>query len=593
MPDSRELNLLRRLGRQLLSEWKVTEEPADVFVVGTFNLELLPPLLAEALHRRGLKHRVGLADFGQLAQAFHDPNSSLYAARPSAVLAVVAAEDWLSPLIERPARFDESAQRGFVHERAADLEGCLDAMFARLPTTVCYLATIGPIVAPGAAVFDSHSPHSGLAACRLFWERLREFASRNRRLIIVDWNWHCGETGRQNAVDDRLWYAARMRLSEAGAADLADLSAEHFAAYAGSFRKVAVLDLDNTLWGGVVGEVGWQNVQLGNEGVGLAYQDFQRELLRWYDQGVLLAVCSKNNPADAWEVFDRNAEMILKREHLAAAVVNWEDKAANCRSLAAQLNLSLDALVFFDDNPAERAWLRQVEPRIEVAELPDDPALRPSFLKRRRFFPRLGVTSEDLNRTTMYRAEASRAELRSKSTDLSEFLQSLEQRLTIETLSNASTARAAQLCLRTNQFNFTNRRYTEAELSAAAKDPNAAAVVVRLADRFGDHGLTGFALLRFDEDRGRLDSFLLSCRILGRRVEHALLGRLFDMVLARGHRCLEGRLLRTDKNVPAAQFLDSIGITCDESGRFTLTAEHRPRLDVPEIQLVPQSPGET
>lgn len=585
MIDPSELRRRRRRGRELSATAPPGEAAPTVFVAGTFNLDLLPPLLAEALERCGVGGRVQSGEFGQLAQTLLSPNSKLYEAAPRAVVIVVAAEDLWAPLVERPAQFTAESQAAFVTERVGELQAWLDALLERLPAAVCYLVTLGPRFAPGASVLDADSPQSGWTACRQGWTALREYAARRERIVTIDADRHLHEAGLAAVVDERLWYAARMRLSESGLAELADVTARHAAAYAGKIRKVAVVDLDNTLWGGVVGEVGWENIQLGNEGVGLAFQDFQRELLKWHDQGVLLAVCSKNNPDDAWQAFERHPEMILRREHLAAAVVNWTDKATNLQALAAELNLSTDSFTFFDDNPAERTWIAQTMPEVQVPELPDDPALRPSYVRRGGFFARLRVTAEDARRTEMYQAERSRTALKSQAGTVEDYLRSLEQELVIQPLSASTLARIAQLCQRTNQFNFTQRRYVEAELDVLRRDPQAAGYVLRLRDRFGDHGVIGFAAVRFAGDRAELDSFLLSCRVLGRRVEHAVLSALRRAAIERGAARFAGRFVPTAKNVPAAEFLASIGAVRDADQRFVLDDAVAAKLQTPEITV--------
>ena len=190
----------------------------------------------------------------------------------------------------------------------------------------------------------------------------------------MDWDYFACRNGWASFCDDRLWYLGRMRLNPLGLASLADLVAEYLAAFRGATRKVVAVDLDNTLWGGVVGEVGVQGIVLGNEGLGLAFQDCQRELLKWHDSGTLLAVCSKNNPEDALAVFDQHPDMILKREHFAAVRINWQDKATNLREIAAELDLGIDSFVFLDDNPVERGWISKALPEVAVPSLPTDPA---------------------------------------------------------------------------------------------------------------------------------------------------------------------------------------------------------------------------
>jgi FkbH-like protein len=395
--------------------------------------------------------------------------------------------------------------------------------------------------------------------------------------VVVDWEWHARALGSANFSDQRLWYLARMRLNPLGLAALADLLARHVRAGAGSACKVAAIDLDGVLWGGVVGESGLKAIVLGGDGIGLAYQDFQRELLRLRDLGVLLALCSKNNPQDVREVFEQHPAMVLRPEHCAAERVNWRDKASNLREIAAELNLGLDSFVFLDDNPIERDWVRKALPDVVVPELADDPAERPLALRTAPHFQRLVSTDADRGRAGAYQTERRRRELATTAVSFEEFLGLLEQRATIEPVDEATLARAAQLCQRTNQFNLTSRRYTVAQLEAMLQDEDVELYTLSVSDRFGDSGITGLAILSLDEDRADIDTFLMSCRVLGRRLEQTLLAFLAERADARGARHLVGHFQPTAKNAQAADFYPANGFYSADERTFHLDlASQRP-----------------
>jgi FkbH-like protein len=318
------------------------------------------------------------------------------------------------------------------------------------------------------------------------------------------------------------------------------------------------VDLDDTLWGGVVGEVGAGGITIGVEGVGLAFADLQRELLRLQHHGVLLVMCTKNDPEYALAAFD-HPEMILRREHFVAERVNWRDKATNLREMARELGLGLDAFVLLDDNPRERDWVRQALPQVVVPELPDDPTERPAFVARIPSFATLAVTDDDRRRTASYYAQGERRQAQSGARSFDDYLASLDQRVTLEPLSERTLPRAAQLCQKTNQFNLLTRRHTQGDLERMLADPAHDVLTVSVADRFGDSGITGVTVVRIVDDQAEIDTLLLSCRVLGRRVEDAVLAVLVRRARERGARTLCGRYAPTERNGQVATFYPERG----------------------------------
>jgi FkbH-like protein len=588
-----ELAQRKKRGQLLLSQGSPGAPALNVAVLPSFNLDTLPPYLLEALDRRGLPPaRAWVGPFGQVAQTVLDSDSGLYAFRPHVVALVPAAEDLLGPLFERPGGLTREAQQGLVEERLAEVEGLVRRLLDALPDATVMVVPFGAERAPGTQVLCPCSPDRGQEAVARFLDGLRRLATLSPRARVADWDWHARSAGWAALQDPRLWYLARMRLGPVGVAGLADFLAEHVAAERGKVRKVAVLDLDNTLWGGVVGEDGLEGLVLGNEALGLAFQDFQRELLKWHDAGVVLALCSKNNEPDALAVFAEHPGMVLKREHFAAARVNWKDKVENLQELAEELNLGLDSFVFLDDNPVERGWVARALPEVLVPELPPDPAERPAFLRAGGFFPRLRVTDTDRSRVQSYRALQKRQELRAQSASLEDFLLSLGQEVEVRPLGPATLARSAQMTQRTNQFNLTTRRYTAADLERMMNDPLCEVFTLSVRDRYDDSGITGLAVLRRQGEDWAVDSLLLSCRVLGRRIEDAFLAFLAGWARARGARALLGRYVPTAKNAQVANFYEARGFEpAGEEGLSRLDLAGGPLPQVPRHVLLKAPEG--
>jgi FkbH-like protein len=537
-----------------------------VFVLGTFNLDLFPPFLTEALDRAGIPSYVELAPYGQLTQELANPESALYTATPDAVVIVPAAEDLLASL------YAGSGAAGLGAERVDELERLLAGALDRFSETTFFVVAFGADDVPAPHVLEPLARERGQVDLERFLEGMRALGKISPRVVVVDWEWPA-RAGGAAYRDPRLWYLARMRLNPQGLAALADSVTEHVAASLGLTRKVLAVDLDNVLWGGVAGEVGVGGIELGEDGLGLAYQDLQDELRKLAAAGVVLAVCSKNNPSDVDAIFEAHPAMRLGRDDFAAIRANWDDKASNLRALADELGLGIDSFVFLDDNPVERDWVRTALPEVAVPELPGDPAERPGFVRAAPWFRRLSVTEADAVRTGSYQAQGRRRDLRATAASFEQFLAELAQEVTIEPLQEASLARAAQLAQRTNQFNLSTTRYTAGELEALAGKPSVDAYTVALSDRFGDSGITGLAILRFKEEAAEIDTFLLSCRVLGRRLEDAVLAFLAERARERGARFLVGRYVETPRNEQVRSFYPERGFESDGEGTFRLDLE--------------------
>jgi FkbH-like protein len=329
----------------------------------------------------------------------------------------------------------------------------------------------------------------------------------------------------------------------------------------GLAKKLVVVDLDDTLWGGVVGDVGWENLVLGgHDACGEAFVAFQKGLVALTRRGVAVAVVSKNDEATALEAMRSHPEMIVKPEMLAAHRINWRDKAQNIAEIAAELNLGLQSVVFIDDNPVERGRVGEALPEVLVPDWPRDPTHYPRALEALRCFDTPHVSKEDLARNAMYATERQRSALKNVATSIDEWLASLGLVVRFERIGKANIARAVQLLNKTNQMNLRTRRLSESELLAWEDDPAHEAWAVHVADRFGDAGLTGFFALSCDGDKAKLEDWLLSCRVMGRRVEDTMVWAAASRARERGARSLVIEPIVTKKNKPCIDFFAGAGL---------------------------------
>lgn len=320
-----------------------------------------------------------------------------------------------------------------------------------------------------------------------------------------------------------------------------------------------MVDLDNTLWGGVIGEDGMQGIKLSAEYPGAAYQALQRVMLDLARRGILLAVCSKNNLEDAMEAIETHPGMLLRSKNFAAMRINWTDKAQNLREIAAELNIGIDSLAFMDDNPVEQEQVRAALPEVTVIDMPADPVDYATALRECPAFERLTLSAEDQQRTSFYVAERERSQAEQTFQTKEDFYRYLEQEAEISPVLPATLARISQLTQKTNQFNLTTRRYSEPQIAEMAAKPDWQVLSIRVRDRFGDHGLVGVAITRDEKETCEIDAFLLSCRVIGRTVETALLSYLAQSAAARGRQRLSGWFFPTKKNAPAKEFYSQHG----------------------------------
>ncbi|MBC7519632.1 MAG: HAD-IIIC family phosphatase [Sandarakinorhabdus sp.] len=534
---------------------------AHLGLVGAGTLDLLQAAIVGSALRHRVLATVTLGDYGNAVQDCIDPESPL---READLDLLLIALDHRSIGLDQPQPSADAARQA--------VEGALAtvrAMVAGASASVrggIMVASVVPPVEPLFGSFDAVEPGTVAAMVAAFNAGLVEMA-RAQAIVLVDLAGAAAAVGIDRWQDDRQWHLAKLMIGPDVLPYAADIIARTLAAVRGTTRKCLVLDLDNTLWGGVIGDDGVDGIVIGQgSGHGEAFLAIQRMALALRQRGIILAVCSKNDEDVARAPFRDHPDMVLKEDHIAAFVANWGDKATNLRAIAAALNIGLDALVFLDDNPVERAQVRLELPMVAVPEIGDDPALYPRALAAAGYFEAIAFADDDRVRADAYRANAQRAAFAGTS-DMAGYLASLEMVADVRGFDAVNRARIAQLINKSNQFNLTTRRYTEREVAALEADPALVTLQVRLVDRFGDNGMICVGILRPAGDDGmEIDTWLMSCRVLGRRMEEAMLAQLVAAAKARGAARLIGRYLPTAKNRMVADHYKKLGFALTESG---------------------------
>lgn len=519
--------------------------------------QLLPAIQAAAL-RKGLLLECYTGDYGQYRQELLNPNSELYRFRPDVVL---LALDTPSISLALPLSSSRDPVEDLIDKTVQEWSHLWSLARKAGAAVVHQSLVIPPVHLLGHA--DAQRPAAPTALLQRLNQKTFEVATQ-QGVHLLDLETLAAQVGKHLWCDAPLWHHAKQAITPAFAPLYADHVARILGALRGLSAKCLVLDLDNTLWGGVVGDDGMDHLELGQgTGVGEAFQAFQSFAKDLKQRGVILAVCSKNDPKIARAAFEKHPEMRLQLSDIAAFVANWDDKATNLRTIASTLQLGLDSLVFFDDNPAERALIRQNLPQVHVPEVPEDPADYIACLSDAGYFEAITLTQDDLQRAEQYQANQRRQELKESQTDIDGFLKGLAMDMEISPFDDLGRTRITQLINKSNQFNLTTRRYTEEQVQQIQKDPQALTFQIRLKDTFGDNGMISVLILKplmLQEKKGyAIDTWLMSCRVLGRQVEQEVLNALCEVARKQQAEFLWGEYIPTEKNDLVRDHYEKLG----------------------------------
>jgi len=430
-----------------------------------------------------------------------------------------------------------------------------------------------------SGVLGSRGEYSRANTVRMINDNILDAVSEYDNAYIADIDLLQSIIGYQRFIDNRYWHIAKMPYTREAFSLIAQEYMKFIRALKGKNSKCLVLDCDNTLWGGIIGEDGINKIAIGKTYPGSAFLGLQDTILGLYDRGILLAVCSKNNEQDVLEVLDKHPDMVLRREHFVATRINWNDKVVNLREIAEELSIGLDSMVLMDDSEFEISMVKQLLPEVKTIHLSGDPSSYADILGSCGLFGTLMLSEEDRKRNEMYRADAGRKRAKDKFQDmtLDDYYRYLEMEVIIHSADEFSIPRIAQLTQRANQFNLTTRRYTESEIKELAEGEYSEVRYLRLKDRFGDMGIVGVAILKYHGDTALIDTFLLSCRIIGRGVEDILLKDCIDRATIKYCGEIIGVYEPTAKNSQVEKFYENRGFIFLEKG--VISSEYGLSLD--------------
>jgi FkbH-like protein len=545
-----------------LDSLPATDLTANVRIALLSNITLDPmiPALKVECYRVGIKPAVYVGPFDGVQQVAFDSRSALFQFAPDIIVLALRLHTLTSDLMMRFGQLTVPEIDDLVSSTLSRVVALTQAIRERSSATIIF-NNFELAYYPTYGILDPQWRYGQQNAIRSLNSQLPERLAELGGVYVVDLEHLLATVGYDNGLDDRYWHIGRAPYAQLLLKRLAAEYAAFSAVLKGRSRKCLVLDCDNTLWGGVVGEDGVNGIRLGTTHPGSAFRDFHAAILDLYHRGILLALNSKNNEADAMAVFKEHPESLLKPEHFVAKRINWQDKATNLTEIAKELNIGLDSLVFIDDNPAECELIRQKLPSVLVVQLPPDPPRFRSILQNMRCFDTLTLNDEDRRRSAMYRMDAERAQIKQQSGSLEDYLRSLDMVLTLGTADTSTIPRIAQLTQKTNQFNVTTRRYSEEDVRRFAEDPSFEVYWARLSDKFDDNGVIGAAIINFRADHCRIDTLLMSCRVIGRGVEQGIIARLARESASKGCKYILGEFIPTAKNSLVANLFADQGFS--------------------------------
>lgn len=547
--------------QELLHTAKNTKLPPDakklkVALLGDVSFQHIGALIRALFLRHGIDAEIYEGADGSQNMEARNPDSKLYMFAPDVIVLLSSTQGM------REHYYTSHTQNSFASEMVTNTELLWHAIRAHTNALIIQ----GTIALPYERLFghyDSHVPHSLSCAVSNINRFLVERAREQKNIRILDIEYIASLVGRWKWFDEKLWAVAKTL----SALEYLPVIAQHIAdiilSTHGSGVKCVILDLDNTLWGGVVGDDGLEGIRLGHDTPeGHVFSLFQKYLATLKQRGVVLAVCSKNDEETARKVFQKHPDMVLKENDIAIFVVNWKNKDDNIRYIQRVLNIGFDSIVFLDDNPFERNLVRTQLPNVIVPELPEDPADYIKFLSELNLFETASFSAEDAKRADMYHEEAARTTFRQEFSNIDEYLKSLEMKACLAQFDEFHIPRIAQLMLRSNQFNLTTKRYSETDCANFMRDEHSYyPFYATLCDTFGDYGLIGIAILRHEGKKALVDSWLMSCRVLSRGMEELMMNHAMAKAQEWGCDTLVGEYIPTAKNTMVKDFFGRFDFT--------------------------------
>ena len=548
-------------------------EPMKLALLGDSATQFLAQAIRGAGYNQQLNITVYDADFDQVDRQILDLSSELYGFQPDIILIFEAGHK----LLQKFNKAEAGIRTDFAESQINRIRHLVDTLQNNLKTKVIYFN----YAEEDDRIFGNFA--NKVSSSFIFQQRklnylLSEYATQNSSLNICDMSAIQSKMGRELLFSPAIYTTSEMVLSIDALPVVAESVVQMIAVFQGKFKKCVILDLDNLLWGGVIGDDGLDNIQIGGLGVGKAFTEFQYWVKKLQQRGIIVCICSKNTDSIAREPFEKHPDMVLRLKDIAVFVANWENKADNINRIQQILNIGFDSMVFLDDNPFERNMVRQNIPNITVPELPEDPAEYLEYLYTLNLFETTSYSSEDASRTEMYQKESERVVAQASFANENDFLKSLDMLSDVQPFNSFSIPRVAQLSQRSNQFNSRTVRYTEEDIKRITASESYITFSFTLEDKYGDNGLICVIILEEKQPKVLfIDTWLMSCRVLKRGMENFVLNAIVDYACAKGYQAIVGEYLPTAKNALVKDLYADLGFTQDSAHWRLEIADYQPK----------------
>jgi len=526
--------------------------------VGSFTLNGFEETIQVECNEEGINCTTYNSPYNQFNQEILNENSNLYKFKPDIIFLLIDNRTILEDLFYFSNINSEDEKKKYVDEKFNELNNLIETVTKKIQSKIIITNFVIPTYT-SLGIYESKIEYGVKEVILDLNKKLKIMSKNIDACYVYDFNSFVTKFGEKNILDYKKMNYGDIKIDF----DIIPYLIYEFLGYVkpilGLNKKCIVLDLDNTLWGNIVGEDGFEGIKIGPYTEGKSFVEFQKVIKSLSENGIILAINSKNNQKEAMKVINEHPHMILRENDFSCIKINWNDKISNMKEISNELNIGLDSIVFFDDDPVNRELLRMSMPEINTIELPKDPSTYAQILRNLNDFNTLKITQDDAKRKIMYKQEQNRQKLESSTKNLNEYLKKLDIKIKIKLDDKVSISRISQLILKTNQFNLTTKRYQEEEITEFVENEKIIVGCSEVKDKFGENGITNVFIIKTKSNEWVIDTFLLSCRIMGRGIEEGIISKILEIAKNKGVEKIIATFIPTEKNKPAENFLKNYG----------------------------------
>jgi FkbH-like protein len=553
-----------------------------IAVLSSFTTKGIMEILTVKCLEININAKIYECKYGQYMQEILKSDSELYKFSPDLIILFIDLQSLLGDMYFIPNGMDSNERKKMIDDKFNSVVNLLTIIKSKLNSKIILHNFEVPIYSP-LGILDEKQDLGFIESIEELNKKLRNNYKKDSQVYVFNYDMFSSKLGKQNLLDNKMYYLADMKLKLNYIPNLCDEYIKYIKPILSMSKKCIVLDLDNTLWGGIIGESDVNSIKLGPTPEGRPFYEFQKYLSALNKRGVILAINSKNNYEDAMEVIENNPYMILKENDFASIKINWNNKVQNLREIAKEINIGLDSIVFIDDDRFNVEMIRNVLPEVKAICLPEDPALYVDTLKELDDFNILQLTDEDLKKKEQYYYQRKRNELKSQFLNIDDYLKALQMVVDIHINDYKNIARISQLTQKTNQFNLTTKRYFDEDIKNFMNDGKHMVLSFEVKDKFADNGIVGIAILNKEKDKWIIDTLLLSCRVIGRRIEDVMMDTIIKLAKEKHVKSIIGEFILSKKNKSVEDLYDKFNFVkvYESQNEKKWTYDHSKKFDVP------------